>query len=128
MTKAEAMARIGTHAGRTGNFEQGYVYALRYGFKNLEEQQQKLDEIFACLRILQEEFYQPEIDRQLAADVWAIQYQSILYLNQEHAAEQKRLVQIGAEVLAETMLYLLEQAENPLEAYDSYRENYEIEL
>ena len=65
MTKAETRLKIAVHAGRNDNFSEGYIYDLRYGFKNLPELQQKFDEIFVCLKELKETFCSPEIERVL---------------------------------------------------------------
>ncbi|WP_032120939.1 hypothetical protein [Clostridium amazonitimonense] len=123
MTKAEARLKIALHAGRNDNFSEGYIYALRYGFKNLPELQQKFEEIFVYLKELKESFYSPEIERELLADLNEILYESILYISNKKL--DYCVVQIFAEILSETLVYLLENAEYPFEAFDSYKENYD---
>lgn len=40
MTTEEARLKISIHAGKTENFLNGYRYALKYGFRDLEDMQQ----------------------------------------------------------------------------------------
>ena len=54
MTPAKARLKLAVHAGETENFAGGYRYALKYGFCNLEDMIQKFDEIFICLKLLNE--------------------------------------------------------------------------
>ena len=42
MTTKEAREKISMHAGKTENFSNGYRYALKYGFQNLEDMRQVL--------------------------------------------------------------------------------------
>lgn len=127
MTELEARFILGTHAGRTENFMEGYVYALRYGIKSFEKQQRKFDEIFECLKKLEKIFYCQKIEREILEDLCVIQYQSILYINNKNGLYTKQ-IQILTEVLAETIVYLLENVENPFEAYENYKINYEEKL
>ncbi|WP_353097431.1 hypothetical protein [Tissierella praeacuta] len=123
MTKAEVRLKIAIHAGRSNDFSEGYRYALRYGLKNLLELQQKFDEIFLCLKELKEFFYLPEVERELLADLNEILYGSILYSNNKES--NYCVVQIFSEILSETLVHLLENAEYPFEAFDNYKENYD---
>lgn len=45
MTTVEARLKISMHAGKKEKFFDGYRYALRYGIQNLEDIQQKYDDI-----------------------------------------------------------------------------------
>lgn len=45
MTTIEARLKISMHVGKTEKFIDGYRYALRYRIQNLEDIQQKYDEI-----------------------------------------------------------------------------------
>ena len=123
MTPQQAKAKLSIHAGKTENFSEGYAYALRYGFSDIETLQQKFDEIFICLKVLKEEFYIVGIDKELLSDLNQILFQSILYRNSK--ADNCRIVGVFAEVLSETLCYLLENTENPFEAFDNYKENYD---
>ena len=123
MEKTEARLKIAVHAGKTENFIEGYSYVLRYGVKSPIELQQKFDEIFECLKELKEVFDAPEVEREFLADLNQILLSSIIYINNEKSAYG--IVNVFAEVLAETILYLLEQHEVPFEAFDNYKENYD---
>ena len=65
MTPAKARLKLAVHAGETENFAGGYRYALKYGFCNLEDMIQKFDEIFICLKLLNETGRLAQIDREL---------------------------------------------------------------
>ena len=82
MTSEEARARIAIHSGSAEGFTAGYVYALRYGFcDNLEDVQQKFDEIFMCLKVLKKSSC--FLDKELIRDLSQILWQSILYINKQ---------------------------------------------
>lgn len=123
MTNQEARLKIAIHSGRTEKFSEGYLYALRYGFKDISDIQQKFDDIFICLNELKEVFYSSGAERELLADINEILYGSILYINRNK--NDFSVVNIFAEVLSETMVYLLENAEYPFEAFDNYKLNYD---
>ncbi len=122
----QARIKLSMHAGKTENFSDGYVYALKYSFYNIEQLQQKFDEIFICLKELREEFYAGCVEKELLADLNTILLQSILYSNSK--ADNCEIAGIFAEVLSETLCYLLENAENPFESFDNYKENYDDKL
>lgn len=123
MTTEEARLKISIHAGRIENDSEGYRYALRNGFCDLEEIQQKFDEIFICLKILKEDSYFVYIDKELLADLNEILWGSILYINSQ--AVNYRVVGVFTEVLSETLFYLLENTEKPFSAFENYKENYD---
>lgn len=123
MTTVEARLKISMHAGKTENFFDGYRYALRYGIQNLEDIQQKYDEIFMCLKVLYETSCFVNIDKELLSELNEILWGSILYVNSQ--ASNYRVVGVFAEVLSETLFYLLENIENPFDAFDNYKENYD---
>lgn len=123
MTTGEARLKISIHAGKTENFLDGYRYALKYGFRDLEDMQQMFDEIFFCLKILKEASYFVHIDKELLAELNQIVWGSILYVNRQ--AINYRIVGVFAEVLSETLCYLLENIESPFDAFDNYKENYD---
>ena len=126
MTKEEAKNLLAIHAGRTEEcFDQGYCFKLRYGLKSEDEIEKLFDEIMACLKCLKDLFYNEEIARQMMADLQSILAQSILYINLNKGHVER--VGIYTEVLAETLVYLLENVEQPFEAYDHYKENYDLE-
>lgn len=73
MTAEEARARIAIHAVNAEGFTDGYVYTLRYGFRNnLEDVQQKFDNIFMCLKVLKKSscFLDKELIRDLNDDIF----------------------------------------------------------
>lgn len=122
MTAEEARTRIAIHAGSAEGFTGGYVYALRYGLcNNLEDIQQKFDEIFLCLKILKKTscFWDNELIRDLSQILW----QSILYMNKQ--LSYYRVIGIFAEVLSETLVDLLGDTEEPFVAFDNYKGNYD---
>ncbi len=123
MTTKEARMKISMHAGATENFSDGYRYALRYGFHNLKDIQQQFDEILMCLKVLKEAGYFVHMDKALLAELNEILLGSILYINRQ--AIHYRAVGIFAEVLSETLVYIFENTENPFEAFDNYKENYD---
>lgn len=123
MTTTEARLKISMHAGRTENFSDGCRYALKYGFQNLSDIQQKYDEIFICLKVLYENSCFVNIDKEILSELNEILWGSILYINSQEAGY--RVVGVFAEVLLETMFYLLENIENPFDAFDNYKENYD---
>lgn len=123
MTAKEARLKISIHAGRAENFDNGYRYALKYGLRNLEDIQHKFDEIFICLKILKKACYFIHLDKELLADLNEILFGSILYINNQE--NNYHVVGVFAEVLSETLLYLLENTENPFIAFDNYKENYD---
>ena len=123
MTTQEARNKISMHAGATENFSDGYSYALRYGFHNLEDIQQQFDEILICLKVLQEASDFVHLDKTLLAELNAILWSSILYINNQGL--HYRAVGVFAEVLSETLVYIFENIENPFHAFDNYKENYD---
>lgn len=123
MTTAEARLKISVHAGKTENFYDGYRYALRYGFHNFRDIQQKYDEIFECLKVLYESSCFVNIDKELLSELNEILWGSILYINSQ--AVNYQAVGVFTEVLSETLFYLLENVENPFNAFDNYKENYD---
>ncbi len=123
MTTTEARLKISMHAGTTENFSNGYRYALKYGFSDLENIQHQFDEIFICLKILKEDSCSLSLNKELLADLNEILWGSILYINCQNA--NYRIVGVFAEVLSETLLYLLENTEEPFIAFDNYKENYD---
>lgn len=126
MTNDEAINLLAIHAGRNEEcFDQGYCFKLRYGIKDEEAIEDLFDEIFACLKCLKDLFYNEQIDRHIIADLHSILAQSILYINLNKAYVER--ISIYTEVLSETLVYLLENAEQPFEAYDHYKENYDLE-
>lgn len=126
MTKDEAINLLAIHAGRNEEyFDQGYCFKLRYGMKSEDEIEKLFDEIMACLKCLKDMFYHDEIARQMMADLQSILAQSMLYINLNKAYVER--ISIYTEVLSETLVYLLENVEQPFEAYDHYKENYDLE-
>lgn len=126
MTKDEARRLLKVHAGSNeACFDQGYCFKLRYGIKSEEEIEKLFDEIFACLKCLKDLFYKENISRDLLADIQSIQAQSILYIHQKETYGER--IGIYTEVLSETLVYLLENVEQPFVAYDHYKENYDLE-
>lgn len=126
MTKEEAKNLLAINAGRNEEcFDQGYCFKLRYGMKSEDEIEKLFDEIMACLKCLKDLFYNDEIARQMMADLQSILAQSILYINLNKGYVER--VGIYTEVLTETLVYLLENVEQPFEAYDHYKENYDLE-
>lgn len=126
MTIEEAKNLLAIHAGRIEEcFDQGYCFKLRYGMKSEDEIEKLFDEIMACLKCLKDLFYNDKIARQMMADLQSILAQSILYINLNKGHVER--VGIYTEVLAETLVYLLENVEQPFEAYDHYKENYDLE-
>lgn len=123
MTITEARFKISMHAGRTENFFYGYRYALKYGFRNLECIQHQFDEIFICLKILRQADSFLFLDKELLADLSEILWGSILYINRQET--NYHIIGVFAEVLSETLLYLLENTEEPFIAFDYYKENYD---
>lgn len=123
MTTQEAREKIAVHAGRTEKFVNGYQYALKFGPCDGKELQHKFDEILICLKTLYEASDLFQLDQELLTELNEILYGSILYLNRQQA--NYRVVGVFAEVLSETMLYLLEHAEEPFIAFDCYQENYD---
>ncbi len=123
MTTKEAREKISMHAGKTENFSNGYRYALKYGFQNLEDIQHQFDEIFICLKVLKEASYFIPFEQELFGELSEILWGTILYINRQ--AHDYRVIGVHAEVLSETLLYLLENAENPFVAFDNYKENYD---
>ena len=125
MTKDEARSLLKVHAGNNeACFDQGYCFKLRYGIKSEEEIEKLFDEIFACLKCLKDLFYKENISRDLLADIQSIQAQSILYIHQKETYGER--IGIYTEVLSETLVYLLENVEQPFVAYDHYKENYDL--
>ena len=123
MTLEEAREKISLHAGRTENFFDGYRYSLRSGFHDLESVQQKFDEIFTCLKMLEKASCFASIEKELLVELHEILWGSILYVNSQ--AFCYRAVGVFAEVLSETLYNLLDKAEDPFEAFDNYKENYD---
>lgn len=123
MTAAEAISKISMHAGRTENFSDGYRYALKFGFGSLEDIERRFDEIFVCLKILKSTSYFSTLDKELLADLNEILLGSIIYMNRQQ--DNYRIIGVFAEVLSETLMYLLENAEDPFVAFDNYKENYD---
>ncbi len=123
MTTAQAMSKIAMHAGRTEDFSNGYRYALKYGFCNWEEIQRRFDEIFACLKVLEEGCCLFPMDQDLLADLNEILLGSIVYVNRQEP--DYRIVGAFAEVLSETLLSLLTNEKEPFTAFDNYKENYD---
>ncbi len=122
MTKQEARIKISVHSGKTENFSDGYRYALRYGFSDTQEIQQKFDELLICLKVLKEDSSFVGMDRDLLFNLNEILWGSILYINSQKT--DYRIVGVFAEVLSETLFSILENTENPFEAFDNYKENY----
>lgn len=122
MNAAEAKLTLAMHAGRTEDFGNGYRYRLKYGFSALHEMRNMFDEIFACLKVLQENSYFSRPDKEALADISELLWGSVLYVNSQ--AGHYRVIGVFAEVLSETLLYLLEDAEDPFAAFDAYMENY----
>lgn len=123
MTTTEARFKISMHAGRTENFSNGYRYALKYGFCDLEGIQRQFDEIFICLKVLKDASYFLSLDKELLADLNEILLGSVIYMNRQET--NYRIVGVFAEVLSETLLYILENTEEPFIAFDNYKENYD---
>lgn len=123
MTIEQARVTISMHAGTTENFFDGYCYALRYGFSDLQSIIQRFDEMMCCLQTLYEFSYPIHTDRVLLAELQAMVYNSILYCNRQCA--DARVVGVFAEVLSETLLSILEGTENPFSAFADYKENYD---
>lgn len=122
MTSEEAKEKIAIHSGSAEGFAAGYVYALRYGFcDNLEDIQQKFDEIFMCLKVLKESSC--FLDKELIRDLSQILWQSILYVNKQ--LSYYRVIGVFAEVLSETLIDLFGDIEEPFVAFDNYKENYD---
>ena len=138
MTKDEARSLLKVHAGNNeACFDQGYCFKLRYGIKS-EEEIEKLFDKFSellhkedyakakeVLENLKDLFYKENISRDLLADIQSIQAQSILYIHQKETYGER--IGIYTEVLSETLVYLLENVEQPFVAYDHYKENYDLE-
>ena len=122
MTAAEAALKLAVHAGRTADFGSGYRYRLKYGFDSLQELQDMFDEIFACLKVLQTGSYFSRPDKEVLADISELLWGSVLYMNSQE--KHCRAIGVFAEVLSETLLYLLEDTEDPFAAFDAYKENY----
>ncbi len=122
MTSEEARTRIAIHAGSDAEgFTAGYVYALRYGFGNLEDVQQKFDDIFGCLKVLEKSSC--FLDKELIVDLSQILLQSILYVNQQ--LDNYRVIGVFAEVLSEVMVDFWGDVQEPFVAFDNYKENYD---
>lgn len=121
MTSEEARTRIAIHAGSAEGFTAGYVYALRYGFGNLEDVQRKFDDIFRCLKVLEK----PSCfsDKELIVDLSQILWQSILYVNKQ--LSDYRVIGVFAEVLSEVMIDFWGDTQEPFVAFDNYKENYD---
>ena len=126
MTTTEARRKLSMHAGRTDDFSNGYRYALKYGFPDLERIQQQFDEIFICLKSLKKDSDGFLLEKELLSDLNEILWGSILYLNRQEA--HYRIIGVFAEVLSETLSYLLEDTEDPWIAFENYRENYDTIL
>ncbi|HIY21736.1 MAG TPA: hypothetical protein H9841_07550 [Candidatus Flavonifractor merdigallinarum] len=126
MTAEEARQNLAMHAGRTEHFSHGYCYALRFGFRHLEEIQSKFDDIFFSLQILNNASYFVHPDSDLLVDLSEILYGSILYVNRQMKYE--RAIRVFAEVLSETFLSLFGQEPHPFVAFEHYRENYDDQL
>ena len=105
MTPAKARLKLAVHAGETENFAGGYRYALKYGFCNLEDMIQKFDEIFICLKLLNETGRLAQIDRELLTQLSELLWGSVSYINSQKI--HSRVVGIFAEVLSETLFFLL---------------------
>ncbi len=123
MTTEEARVKIAIHAGKTENFSEGYRYALRCGFCDVKDIQQKFDEIFICLKVLKEGACFDCADTELLAELNEILWGSILYINSQ--GDNYHVIGVFAEVLSETLFYLLENTDNPFDAFDYYKENYD---
>ena len=123
MTPAKARLKLAVHAGETENFAGGYRYALKYGFCNLEDMIQKFDEIFICLKLLNETGRLAQIDRELLTQLSELLWGSVSYINSQKI--HSRVVGIFAEVLSETLFCLLENSEHPFDAFDHYKTNYD---
>ncbi len=123
MTTEQARAMISMHAGTTENFFDGYCYALRYGFPDLQSIQQRFDEMMFCLQTLYKTAYPIHTDRALLSELQEMVYSSILYCNRQ--CSDARIVGVFAEVLSETLLCILEDTENPFAAFAHYKENYD---
>ena len=123
MTPAKARLKLAVHAGETENFAGGYRYALKYGFCNLEDMIQKFDEIFICLKLLNETGRLAQIDRELLTQLSELLWGSVSYINSQKI--HSRVVGIFAEVLSETLFCLLENSEHPFDAFDNYKTNYD---
>lgn len=122
MTAEEARARIAIHAGNAEGFTDGYVYTLRYGFRNnLEDVQQKFDNIFMCLKVLKKSSC--FLDKELIRDLSQILWQSILYMNKQ--LSYYRVIGVFAEVLSETLVDFFGDTQEPFVAFDNYKENYD---
>ena len=89
----------------------------------MESIQQKFDEIFICLKMLEKSSCFASIEKELFVELHEILWGSILYVNSQ--AFCYRAVGVFAEVLSETLYYLLDEAEDPFEAFDNYKENYD---
>lgn len=126
MTKDEAINLLAIHAGRNEEcFDQGYCFKLQYGIKDEEEIEELFDEIIACLKCLKDLFDNEQIYRHIIADLHSILTKSISYINLNKAYVER--ISIYTEVLSETLGYIVEDAEQPFEAYDHYKENYDLE-
>lgn len=123
MTQTEARYKLAMHAGKTEDFFMGYRNAMRDGFKNISELQQKFEEIFACLKELKEVFYAGKIEREIIAELSEILNGCIIYIRNKEKAYD--IVEIFAEVLSETIVNLLMNVENPFGAFDNYKDNYD---
>lgn len=124
MTAEEARAGIAIHAGNAEGFTDGYVYALRYGFRNnLEDVQQKFDDIFKCLKVLKKSSCFLYLDKELIRDLSQILWQSILYMRKQ--LSYYRVIGVFAEVLSETLVDFFGDTEEPFAAFDNYKGNYD---
>lgn len=126
MTKAEARLKISIHAGKTEYFSEGYRYLLKYGVQDLSVLQQKFDEIFMCLKVLKEASGIEGMDKELFLELNEMLWGGILYINSQ--ANHYRAVGVFSEVLSETINYLLQGIKDPFEAFDNYKDNYDIIL
>ena len=114
MTPAKARLKLAVHAGETENFAGGYRYALKYGFCNLEDMIQKFDEIFICLKLLNETGRLAQIDRELLTQLSELLWGSVSYINSQKI--HSRVVGIFAEAVSYTHLDLVQHPDRLIAA------------
>lgn len=137
MSIDEAKELLSYHSGRNGNIDNpkwinGFLGSLR-PFKG-ELIERNFIEVVECMKVLQDEFKQEKVDKNILSDIVGITYlariwaspDGMLGSNNLLSEEQTARLNLWVDIIQEALMWLLDDA--PEEAFWSYKMYLEGEL
>lgn len=132
MNVEEAKELLSYHSGRNPDFkkpkwENGFLGSLRPFTGSLNKD--NFIEVMECLKVLQEEFAKPAVDKEMIADIVGITHLARVWaspvgmLGRNHllTEEQTRELIMWTDMMGECLMYLLEEDwENAFFSYNEY--------